>query len=257
MSGVQSLLRRVIHASVLSGVMAGTALAECRQALAMGLDVSGSVDAREYRLQMGGVATALGSPKVRQALTIMPAAPVDLLVYEWSGPDDQAVVLPWTTVTDEATLDGIIAQLQATERRQATPGTALGLAMREGVAHLASRAHCWKRTLDLSGDGKSNLGPRPVDIKPEIEPTGIVVNALVVGTDAPTLGDVRQAEIGALGRYFQSNVIVGSGSFVEIALGFEDYANAMARKLERELETLMFSRHAPLARDTASDKNPG
>lgn len=245
MIGVSPRLWRCARASMLMVLFAGGAIAECRQALALGLDVSGSVDAREYRLQMDGVAAALNTPKVRQALTIMPAAPVDLMVYEWSGPEDPAVVLPWTTVVDEAALDGIIKHLQATQRRQATPGTALGLAMREGVAHLSSRAHCWKRTLDISGDGKSNLGPRPVDIKPEIEGTDVTINALVIGVDSPSFSDVRQAEIGALGRYFQANVIVGSGSFVEIAVGFEDYARAMARKLERELETLMFSRDTP------------
>lgn len=241
-------LWHTVRAIVFAGLFANTAMAECRQALALGLDVSGSVDSREYRLQMDGLAAALSSPKVRQALTIMPAAPVDLLVYEWSGPEDPAVVLPWTTIADEAALDGIINHLRATQRRQATPGTALGLAMREGVGHLAARSHCWKRTLDLSGDGKSNLGPRPVDVKPEIEGAGVTINALVIGADAPTFGDVRQAEIGALGSYFQANVIVGSDSFVEIALGFEDYAKSMARKLERELETLMFSH--------AGDENP-
>ena len=49
---------------------------ECRQALALGLDVSGSVDAREYRLQLSGVASALDAPEVREKLLSMPAAPV-------------------------------------------------------------------------------------------------------------------------------------------------------------------------------------
>ncbi|MEL6620537.1 MAG: DUF1194 domain-containing protein [Pseudomonadota bacterium] len=218
---------------------AAQAQANCRQALALGLDVSGSVDAREYRLQMDGLAAALASPKVRQALTIMPSAPVELLVYEWSGPEDPTVILPWTAITSEPVLNAVIGQLRATERRQATPGTALGLAMREGVRHLDQRPGCWKRTLDISGDGKSNLGPRPVNIKPEIVDTGITINALVIGADDPALGDVRQAEISGLSRYFHTNVIVGSDSFVETALGFEDYAEAMARKLERELETIV------------------
>ncbi len=226
-------------------VWGGGAEAACRQALALGLDVSGSVDAREYRLQMDGLAAALDSPKVRQALMIMPGTPVHLLVYEWSGPEDPTVVLPWTAVTGPQVLNGIIGHLRSLERRQATPGTALGLAMREGVAHLNQRAECWKRTLDLSGDGKSNLGPRPVDIKPEIEPTGITINALVIGADAPALGDIRQAEISGLSAYFHANVIVGSDSFVETALGFEDYAAAMARKLERELETLILGQALP------------
>ncbi|WP_366140487.1 DUF1194 domain-containing protein [uncultured Tateyamaria sp.] len=220
-------------------IVGDIAQAACRQALALGLDVSGSVDAREYRLQMDGLAAALDSPKVRQALLILPGTPVELLVYEWSGPEDPTVILPWTAVTSAPVLDAVIGALRATERRQATPGTALGLAMREGVAHLSEKSNCWKLTLDISGDGKSNLGPRPVDIKPEIEPTGITINALVIGADAPALGDLRQAEISGLSAYFQNNVIVGSDSFVETALGFEDYAEAMARKLERELETLI------------------
>lgn len=243
---------KALLAALALGALGGGAEAACRQALALGLDVSGSVDAREYRLQMDGLAAALDDPKVRQALLVMPGTPVHLLVYEWSGPEDPTVVLPWTAVTSPQVLNGIIGQLRSVKRRNATPGTALGLAMREGVAHLNQRAECWKRTLDLSGDGKSNLGPRPVDVKPEIEPTGITVNALVIGADAPSLGDIRQAEISGLSAYFQANVIVGADSFVETALGFEDYANAMARKLQRELETLIlgdatqgFLLHAP------------
>ncbi|WP_299656574.1 DUF1194 domain-containing protein [uncultured Tateyamaria sp.] len=237
--------RAALIGAMFLAVVGAAADAACRQALALGLDVSGSVDAREYRLQMDGLAAALDSGRVRQALLQMPSAPVQLLVYEWSGPEDPAVILPWTAIVSAPVLDAVIGQLRATERRQASPGTALGLAMREGVAHLAQQSECWKLTLDMSGDGKSNLGVRPVDVKPEIEPTGITINALVIGADAPGIGDLQQAEISGLAAYFQNTVIVGSDSFVETALGFEDYANAMARKLERELETLILGR-APL-----------
>ncbi|WP_299045480.1 DUF1194 domain-containing protein [uncultured Tateyamaria sp.] len=243
--------RAALIGAALAAMVGAGADAACRQALALGLDVSGSVDAREYRLQMEGLAAALDTGRVRQALLQMPAAPVYLLVYEWSGPEDPAVILPWTAITNAPALDAVIGQLRATERRQASPGTALGLAMREGVTHLQERSECWKLTLDLSGDGKSNLGIRPVDVKPEIEPTGITVNALVIGADAPGIGDLRQAEISGLAAYFQNSVIVGSDSFVETALGFEDYADAMARKLERELETLILGQ-APLPRRSVS-----
>lgn len=221
------------------GLHASLSHAACRQALALGLDVSGSVDAREYRLQMDGLAAALDSGKVRQALMIMPDTPVHLLVYEWSGPEDPTVILPWTAVTGPLVLDAIIAQLRGVERRQSTPGTALGLAMRTGVAHLKECSDCWKLTLDLSGDGKSNLGPRPVDVKPEIESTGITINALVIGSDSQGQGEQAQPEIPAIAAYYQANVIVGQNSFVETAIGFGDYAAAMERKLERELETLI------------------
>ena len=218
---------------------------ECRQALALGLDVSGSVDAREYRLQMGGVATALDAPDVRAKLLSMPAAPIVLMIYEWSGPNDQAVILPWTRIETDASIDSVIETLRQTQRRDATPGTALGVAMRVGQIFLAQQPDCWKHTLDISGDGKSNLGPRPRDLRTRIEASGITINGLVIGVDDPNIGDIRQAEIGELSSYYRSEVIVGPDAFVMTAIGFNDYARAMTQKLLRELETLVFSELHP------------
>lgn len=222
-------------------VWASGAAAACRQALALGLDVSGSVDAREYRLQMGGIAAALDTPEVRSKLMAMPSAPVRLMVYEWSGPTDQAVVVPWEEIDSEETLDVIIDTLRKTERRDASPGTALGVAMKEGVRHLRQQQACWKLTLDLSGDGKSNLGPRPRDVKSQYEGGDITINGLIIGVDDPSVGDIRQAEIGELASYFKAEVIVGPDAFVQAALGFNDYARAMKEKLIRELDGMVFS----------------
>ena len=214
----------------------------CRQALALGLDVSGSVDAREYKLQMGGLVEALDSTKVRAALLERTETPVELLVYEWSGPQDQQLLLPWTRITDAPSLDAVIAQLNTVERRaEATPGTALGVAMMRGAYYLAQRDHCWRQTLDISGDGKSNLGPRPRSVKPRLGASGVTINALVIGADDPATGDTRQSEIGELSAYFNAEVILGPDAFVEVALGFDGYAEAMERKLLRELDGLVLS----------------
>lgn len=215
--------------------------APCRQALALGLDVSGSVDAREYRLQIEGLAAAFDNPAVREALLSSPGAPVSVMVYEWSGPSDQAVIAPWVSVDTAPTLNTFIETLRQTTRREASPGTALGVAVTLGAMHLRDRAACWKRTLDISGDGKSNLGPRPRDVKDAIIAQGITVNALVIGADNQNAGDQRQAEIGALSSYFRAEVIAGPDAFVETALGFDDYEAAMTRKLLRELEVLAVS----------------
>jgi len=225
-------------------LLAGGAAAQCRQALALGLDVSGSVDAREYRLQVEGVAAALGSDPVRQALLALPGTDVALMVYEWSGPQDTAVLLPWTDITSEAVLDGAIETLRATERRASTPGTGLGQAMLDGGAFLAQRRDCARLVLDISGDGKSNLGPRPRDVKETLARAGVTVNALVIGADAPSIGDARQTEIGELSSYFNAEVIVGRDAFVQTALGFDAYAEAMQRKLERELQVMILSQAA-------------
>ena len=214
----------------------------CRQALALGLDVSGSVDAREYRLQLDGLATELDSAAVRASLLERTETPVELMVFEWSGPKDQMTLVPWTRITDGTRIETILEQLRMTQRRvEATPGTALGVAMMQGARHLAERGHCWRKTLDLSGDGKSNLGPRPRSVKPALAAQGLTINALVIGADDPSSGDARQAEIAELSAYFRAEVITGPDAFVETALGFEDYARAMERKLLRELDGLVLS----------------
>ncbi len=219
----------------------GFAKAPCRQALALGLDVSGTVDAREYRLQLDGLAFALQDLRVRSALLTLPQEPVEILVYEWSGPRDQALIIPWKPIRTVTDLEAVITTLAETERRTASPGTALGSAMKVGAGYLEERRHCSKRTLDISGDGKSNIGPRPQDVRETLQQQGITINGLAIGADSPAIGDLRQSDIGELSRYYQTNVIMGEGAFVETAIGYEDYAEAMARKLLREIETLTLS----------------
>lgn len=221
------------------------AKAACRQALALGLDVSGSVDLREYRLQLDGLVTALNDPEIVSRLLAIPDAPVSLLVYEWSGSTDQAILVPWTPVRDRDTLRDISSTLAKAERRVASPGTALGVAMKYGATLLATQDHCWKKTLDISGDGKSNFGAQPGDVKDQIGARGITINGLVIGADAPAGVDRRQSDIAELSAYFNAEVIVGKDAFVQTAIGFEDYADAMTRKLRRELEGEVIGRLEP------------
>lgn len=235
------MIRAFVLCCALGWAGMAQAQAQCRQALALGLDVSGSVDAREYRLQIDGVAVALSDPEVREKLFAMPSAPVRLMVFEWSGPSDQVVLVPWSVIDSVAALDVVIETLRQTRRRDATPGTALGVAMSQGAYYLSQQSGCWKRTLDISGDGKSNLGPRPRDVKPRLEGQDITINALVIGADDPNIGDQRQTEIGELTSYFRAEVILGPDAFVLTAIGFSDYARAMRDKLLRELDGLVFS----------------
>ncbi|MEP2029156.1 MAG: DUF1194 domain-containing protein [Paracoccaceae bacterium] len=221
---------------------ATAATANCRQALALALDVSGSVDAAEYRLQLDGLAGALASADVQTALLAMPSAPVSLAIYEWSGPDDQRLLQDWISVVDTPTIDQIVTRLRTTYRKHGNPGTALGTAISFGTNLLHQKSDCWKQTLDISGDGKSNMGPHPQDISRVAGQSDIVVNGLVIGADAPKIGDARQVDIAELSSYFRAYVIVGTDSFVETALGFDAFEEAMTRKLLRELEGLVLSR---------------
>ena len=86
---------------------AGLAQAECRLALTLGLDISGSVDAQEYRLQLDGLAEALGSEAVQAAIFAMPGTWIDLSVFEWSGPNDFRLTVPVTPVERPKDLDAV------------------------------------------------------------------------------------------------------------------------------------------------------
>ncbi|MBN2906874.1 MAG: DUF1194 domain-containing protein [Rhodobacteraceae bacterium] len=231
-------MRVVLLVLVLLAGAHGAHAQGCRQALAIGLDVSGSVDAREYRLQLDGLAGALGHPDVVGALMQMPSAPVALAVYEWSGAGDQRVILPWRMMDGPAALAEVTARLRTTTRQPASQTTALGAALIRGDQLLAERTECWRHTLDLTGDGPSNEGPRPREV-----PQGaITVNALVIGLDPAARMDHAEADLPELTTYFRAEVIRGPDAFVETALGFQDFEAAMVRKLLREMQTLVVGR---------------
>lgn len=235
--------RKLVRIAGLFYLLFATALqADCRQALALGLDVSGSVDDREYRLQLDGLAAALQDVKVRAALMAMPSAPVALAVYEWSGPQDQHLVIDWTLIEKQTSLDQLTARLFATKRMKATPSTAIGSSMVFGAALLGQQPDCWRRTLDLSGDGPSNSGPRPRDVKGSALMSQITINGLVVG-----VGDIKSAahKANPLKKYYESEVIHGPASFAEEAAGFDQFQATMTRKLLRELQAVAVSQLLP------------
>jgi len=234
-------------ASIFCAALIGTSdmsQARCRQALALGLDVSGSVDAREYALQINGLANALEDPDLRRTILALPDAPMKIAVFEWSGAGFQRLILPWTSLHSAGAISDVSTTLRMTQRISSPPETALGSAMFFGAQLLRQRSDCWHHVLDLSGDGKRNTGPRPVTVKSRLSSDDLTINALVIGSDASHgNADGRQVQIGELSSYFRARVILGAGAFVETALGFEAYEDAILRKLLRETDVLQLSGH--------------
>ena len=237
------LLRKALAALSFALWLTGAAGADaaCRQALALGLDVSGSVDEGEYQLQLRGLAAALVSDDVRASLVRLPDAPVRILVFEWSGQDYQRVLIEWTDIISPSRLEAVSQQLRSTTRRPAPPTTALGQAIQVGAEFLNQQPGCWKRTLDISGDGKNNTGPEPHHVNSPEKIGDIVINALIIGVDASSRLSHAELSIAELTAYFAHRVLAGPGAFSEVAMGFEDYERAMSRKLLRELEFLNMS----------------
>lgn len=209
--------------------------------LQLALDVSGSVDSREYRLQLDGLAAALRDPEVEAALLSMSTVPVALSVFEWSGRAAQRVLVDWSLMRSEADVAAAAAILRATTRSDMPVSTGLGAAMLFAAARQQTGPVCARRVFDISGDGKNNDGPRPQDVGRETI-DGAIVNALVIGQPRPGAVGAQARETADLVSYFQAYVLRGPESFVIVADGYEDYADAMKRKLLKELQVLTLSR---------------
>ncbi len=228
--------RKVWRGAALAALCFAALPAEaCRQALVLALDVSGSVDGTEYQQQVTGLAAALDDPKVRALILDNTEQPVVLSVFEWSSRNHQYVILPWTRLDSAVALDAAIARIAAHRKVRAGLKTALGTALGFARGLLARQEACWQHTIDISGDGRSNVGPTPRDMYQ----SGFgkaVVNALVVGDPRAARGEGRGIGPDALRAYFEAEVIRGAGSFAIVADGYADYARAMRLKLERELQ---------------------
>ena len=147
----------------------------CRLALALGMDVSASVNTQEYRLQMTGTAAALTSDAVRAE--IFRAEPVALALFVWSGLRERWLISEWVVITDGAALERFAGLVANAQRPPFHGRTATGEAMRAGAELIGRAPECARRVLDLATDGRSNDGVPPRKIAVD----GFAINALSIG----------------------------------------------------------------------------
>ncbi|SFQ66327.1 Protein of unknown function [Roseivivax halotolerans] len=228
----RALVRRALSAAALAGaaVWAAPPVAAqegCRLALVLALDVSSSVDDREYILQRDGAAAALDDPDIRRAILSGPGH-VALSIYEWSGRQQNEIVMDWTVLRQGSDLDAVIERLRGFPRSQSRFPTAMGYALGYGSTLLARGPDCTRRVIDISGDGITNDGFGPQLAYKHFPFSGVTVNGLAVLGADPMVAD-----------YYASNVAHGPGAFVELSDGYEGYRRAMTRKLFREINNIV------------------
>lgn len=227
--GFDAKYRALVRAALIIGValLLPQSATACRLALALGLDASASVDSDEHRLMRAGLANALTSPVVMTAL-FDSAAPVALLVYEWSGRRQQQVLVDWTILDTPTTLSAVAAEIVAAPRGDDEFPTALGYALGFGATQLAAAPACDFYTLDISGDGENNEGFQPSHAFAHFAFDSVTVNGLAIGGAAVDIVE-----------YYQREILRGPGAFIEQARDYQDFEAAMLRKLERELRPMM------------------
>ncbi|MEM9844214.1 MAG: DUF1194 domain-containing protein [Pseudomonadota bacterium] len=212
----------------LSGLAVPAARA-CELALVLAVDVSGSVDNMEFRIQMQGIADGLRDPYVSAALVEAEAA---VTVLQWTGSNRQSVTLPWRRVGTPAELFTFAEEVAQAPRRWRNFSTAIGEALLFSAGQFAGVPDCKRRVIDVSGDGSSNEGVEPRDVHGEISKLDVTVNAIVIEGAEPDLT-----------RYFRNNVISGAGAFVITAASFDDYPQRMRLKLQREVSIPIAQNH--------------
>jgi len=209
--------------SFMTGVLAalpGAALA-CDLALALAVDVSGSVDSNEYRLQMDGLAAGLRDPIVSEALV---RAQAQVMLVHWSGSTRQVTSIPWTQIAGFGDLEQLARAIEVSPRPWRNFSTAVGEALLHAGAGFAQVPECHRRVIDVSGDGPSNEGVAPAEVQSRLREWGITVNAIAIEATEPELT-----------AWFFENVIRGEGAFVITARDFHEYPSKIRRKLLREV----------------------
>jgi len=210
-----------LSVSFLSLLFSCVSVKACEVALALTVDVSGSVDRQEYALQMNGLAAALRDPTVADALVDAEAA---VMLVHWTGSSRQAVMMPWRRITDLNQLEGMAVEVETTKRNWRNFSTAIGEALEFSAAQFSEVRDCKRKVIDVSGDGYSNEGIEPIAIRARLDNEGFTVNALSIEGSADNLTD-----------YFWDNVVTGQGSFVMTANSFDEYPERIRQKLIREV----------------------
>lgn len=193
--------------------------------LMLAIDTSSSINKEEYHLQIEGLAQGFRHPAVIAAIAAAGNRGIAVAVVQWAEEDDQVLVLPWSKVDDAGSAEALAQRIETIERRIPGGATAISSALEFSIRAIEGNAFDGlRRVIDLSGDGRANHGPLPAQGRDRAVALGITVNGLAILNEIPMLD-----------RYFEHNVIGGTGAFVMAAKDWRVFAAAMLEKLVKEI----------------------
>lgn len=214
--------------------------------LVLAVDVSLSVDDGEFALQMDGLAQAFRRPEIVDligqqaggvAVVLVQWSGVAYTVMEWDGAARGRQ--PWRLLTDSASVLAFAEEIAAAPRATLGYATSIGAAVAFSERLLETNGFEGRaRKIDVSGDGRNNAAPEHFEARAKALLRGITINGLAILNNEP-----------GLDGYYRDKVISGPGAFLITADDYDDFAQAMARKLYRELAV-------PTAFAPAPDEDP-
>ena len=214
-----------------------TALAELVDLeLVIATDVSRSVNTEEALLQREGVAQAFRSAEVIEAIERGALGKIAVAYIDWSTEYINRVVVNWQIIRDRATATGFAdALIQAPPTwGQRTSISSVMILAAELID--ANEFEGTRRVIDISGDGPNNFGSSLAPVREETLASGIVINGLPIIVDGAEFSG--RGFFPDVDKYYQRCVIGGSGAFLVVARGFQDFSAAIRRKLVLEISEL-------------------
>ena len=205
-------------------------------ALALAVDISGSVDPEEAKLQRQGYVQAFRDPEIRKAILGGNRGRIAVVYYEWSDAWLQKLLIDWTLLDSEASIDAFATRLERAPISIARRTSITG-AIRYAIPLFGRSPYdAERKVLDISGDGSNNDGGLVTEARHIALQQRIVINGLPVMNDRPNpFGFPNETD---LDRYYLHCVVGGPRSFVEVARNFEDFPRAVRKKLLQEVADL-------------------
>jgi hypothetical protein len=215
----------------------GTPGIEVDVQLVLAVDVSLSMDNDEQVLQRSAYVAAFRDSLVQSAIQGGAIGRIAVTYVEWSGEDEQKIVVPWTVIdsADAAiTFATTLERAPISRMRRTSVSSAMLFAARlfETSVYTATR-----RVIDFSGDGSNNEGPSLVQTRDQILAKGVVINGLPLVLDR--VGTQMQgANPVTLEMYYEQCVIGGAGSFLIPVREMGEFRDALKTKLILEIAAI-------------------
>src|SRR5262249_52428306 len=153
--------------------------------LVLAVDVSYSMDPTEQQLQRDVYIGALTSREFMQALRGGVNAKVAVTYFEWAGPYDQKIIVPWRLIDGPEAADAVANEIaRAPYRRASRTSIASALQFAKPLFD-ASGYNGIRRVIDVSGDGANNSGPPVTVVRDDVLSAGITINGLPIIVKRP------------------------------------------------------------------------
>jgi hypothetical protein len=193
--------------------------------LLLAVDASGSVDFTRFELQRRGYVAAFRAAQVLQAIRGGENQSIAVAMFQWTGPQLQAEIVPWTQIKDEASANTVASLIETTPRRLFGGGTSISGAIDYAMRWFPqSPFKGERRVIDISGDGSNNGGRSVRRARDEAVAADVNINGLPILAWEPYLD-----------QYYKENVIGGPGAFMIVAKDFDTFADAILKKMIVEI----------------------